>query len=194
VILEPDAGLVRPRDVAAARRLMIVCLAAFPLVVALGAGSGWLFGGAASRWHPTVELAERYTARLSPEAVAGLSNPQRLALTRAEKQARNLVPKAVDLQRRFRTAGLWFGIWTGVVIGVKLVSLGMVRRRSEFQPDRTGCYACARCFASCPQERIRIGLAPVPATVAAHPRLGAAVPVPASKSGGCGCGSGGCDA
>lgn len=191
LILEPDAGLSRPRDVAAARKRVVIFLVAMPVIVALSAGAGWLFGGAAARLHPTVDLAERHAAHLSPESLAALSNPQRLALTRAEKQAKDLVPRAIELRERFRTAGLWFGLWTGVVIGVKLVSLGMVRRRNEYQPDRTGCYACARCFASCPQERIRLGLAPTPEIIASHPRLAATAPVSAAKSGGCGCGGGG---
>jgi polyferredoxin len=190
VIQEPDAGLSRPRDVAVARRRVFAVLVALPVVIAAGAGLGLLFGRAASRLHPTVELAEVYTSQLPPESIARLSNPQRLALTRAEKQAKELLPRAQELQRRFRSAGLWFGAWAGLVIAVKLVSLGMVRRRSEYQPDRTGCFACARCFASCPQERIRLGLAPTPEMIAAHPSLGAAHPVPAAKSGGVGCGGG----
>lgn len=191
VIREPDTGLVKPREVAVARRRIIAVLIALPFIVTLGAGIGRVFGGAAARMHPTVELAEVYARRLSPEAVAALANPQRLALGRAEKQARELLPRALDLRDRFRTAGLWFGVWSGVVIGLKLVSLGMVRRRGDYEPDRTGCYACARCFASCPQERIRLGLAPAAEHVEPHPSLGSAVPVPAAKSGGCGCGSGG---
>lgn len=188
VIREPDAGLTRPRDVALARRRVIAVLVALPLIVAAGAGIGWVFGGAAARLHPTVELAETYASRLSPETVAALKNPQRLALNRAEKQAKVILPRALDLRQRFRTAGVWFGVWSGIVVGIKLVSLGMVRRRTDYEPDRTGCYACARCFASCPQERIRLGLAPTPEMVAAQSVALPVAPVPAAKSGGCGCG------
>lgn len=190
VILEPDQGLSRPRDVAVARRRVLVAVALLPLVVAAGGATGWVFGRAAAHLHPTVALAEQWTRQLPPDAIAALSNPERLALGRAERQARELVPAAITLQAQFRKAGLWFGVWTGLVVGIKLISLGMVRRRGEYQPDRTGCYACARCFASCPQERIRTGLAPVPESVALHPNLTTAHPVPAAKSGGCGCGGG----
>ncbi len=191
VIREPDAGLSRPRDVATARRRVITVLVLLPLIVAAGAGVGWVFGGSAARMHPTVELAETYAQRLSPESIARLNNAQRLALTRAEKQAKVLLPRALDLRERFRTAGLWFGVWSGIVVGIKLVSLGMVRRRADYEPDRTGCYACARCFASCPQERIRLGLTPIPEGVIAPAVVVPAVAVSAPKSGGCGCASGG---
>lgn len=188
VILEPDAGLSRPREVSLARRRVLICLAVLPVAIGLGAGSGWLLGGAAARLHPTVALAEEHVRQHSPEDLAALSNPERLALSRAERQERELMPRARELQGRFRWAGLWFGVWTGLVIGIKLTSLGMIRRRSEFQPDRTGCFACARCFASCPQERIRLGEAPAPECVVDHPDVSTAHPVPAAKAGGCGCG------
>lgn len=190
VIREPDDGLVRPAEVALARRRIVVALALLPLLAMAGAWVGRVGANAAARLHPAVDLAETYAARLSPEAVAQLANPQRLALTRAEKQARQLVPRAADLRQRFRTAGLWFGVWSGLVIGIKLISLGMVRKRGDYEPDRTGCYACARCFASCPQERIRLGLASgAPATPALA--ASAAAAGAGSPAGGCGGGCGG---
>ncbi|MBL9134228.1 MAG: 4Fe-4S binding protein [Verrucomicrobiales bacterium] len=191
VIQEPDSGLTRPRDLAVARRGLVWALAALPLVIAVSAGGGWLFGRVAAQWHPTVALAEDYARQLPPEAVAQLPNPDRLALGRAERQAKELLPRAMELRRQFRTAGLWFGIWTGLVIGIKLISIGMVRRRSEFLPDRTACFACARCFASCPQERIRLGWTPMPEAVGAHLPVHGSNPLPEGKPGGCGCGGGG---
>ncbi len=190
VIREPDAGLVRPKDVARARRGIVCALVALPILAVAGAGCGWVFGGAASRMHPTVALVEDYGRSLNREIAADAPLAERLAMARAERQSKELLPEAEALRERFRLAGLWFGVWCGVVVGVKWVSLGMVRRREEFQPDRTTCFACARCFESCPQERIRLGWLPTPATVAPHPMLGAAHPVPAAKSGGCGCGGG----
>lgn len=189
VIREPDEGLVRPAEVVSARRRILVALAVLPALIAIGAWAGRVGANAAARLHPAVDLAETYASRLSPEAVAQLANPERLALTRAEKQARQLVPRAMDLRERFRTAGLWFGVWSGLVIGVKLISLGMVRKRGEYEPDRTGCYACARCFASCPQERIRLGESVgTPAAIAAAT---ATVGAGSASGGGCGGGCGG---
>jgi len=42
---------------------------------------------------------------------------------------------------------------------LKLLAPSFARRRSEYEPDRAGCFACARCFESCPQERARRGWA-----------------------------------
>ncbi|MBL9127980.1 MAG: 4Fe-4S binding protein [Verrucomicrobiales bacterium] len=189
IIREPDPGLSRPKEVASARRRIVVALVVFPVLAAAGAAAGWVFGGTAARLHPTVALVEDYGRSLERGLPPNPTLAEKLALQRAERQSKELLPRAEDLRGRFRDAGLWFGVWCGLVIGVKWISLGMARRRDEFQPDRTACFACARCFASCPQERIRRGWLPTPEAVVPHPVLGTVHPVPAAKSGGCGCGA-----
>jgi ferredoxin len=53
-----------------------------------------------------------------------------------------------------------FGGWIGLVIGVKLISLALRRQRTDYEPDRGACVACARCFEYCPNELVRRGLMP----------------------------------
>jgi polyferredoxin len=191
IIREPDPGLLRPKEVSTARRGILVALAALPMLVLAGGGVGWVFGGAAARLHPTVALVEDYGDSLARGVPAEPTLPDRLALDRAERQSKDLLPRAEELRGKFRLAGLWFGVWCGLVVSMKWISLGMVRRRDEFQPDRTACFACARCFSSCPQERIRLGWLPAPDAVVTHPAMAGVHPVPSAKSGGCGCGTGG---
>ena len=50
---------------------------------------------------------------------------------------------------------------------MKLISLSVRRRRTDYEPDRGDCFACARCFEYCPNELVRRGLMP-----AAAPALG----------------------
>ena len=69
-----------------------------------------------------------------------------------------LARQATESRRRFRTAAGWLGAWVGLVIGVKLISLSIRRRRVDFQPDRTNCVSCGRCFWYCPVEQARLGL------------------------------------
>jgi len=45
------------------------------------------------------------------------------------------------------------------------------RRRTDYEPDRGECFACARCFKYCPNELVRRGLMPassLPAPKPAH--------------------------
>ena len=48
----------------------------------------------------------------------------------------------------------------GLVIGAKLVSRSLRRRRTDYEPDRGDCFACARCFEYGPNELVRRGLMP----------------------------------
>ena len=43
----------------------------------------------------------------------------------------------------------------GWFFGGKLVSLSGESRRKGYEPDRTNCLGCGRCFAYCPRERVR---------------------------------------
>jgi NAD-dependent dihydropyrimidine dehydrogenase PreA subunit len=65
-----------------------------------------------------------------------------------------LYKAANDLQKWFATAGAWFGAYVGLVIGVKLIYLAVRRRREDYQPDRSGCVSCGRCFWYCPEEQV----------------------------------------
>ena len=65
---------------------------------------------------------------------------------------------AFEQTERFGLAGACLGAWVGLVIGAKLIHLSVRRRRTDYQPDRTGCVACGRCFWYCPNEQARLGM------------------------------------
>ena len=120
----------------------------------------------AARLHPTVALAELYARQQQHPVVYGVMTPEALALARAEQDPEAVLAAAADLRGRFRLATMLFGGWFGLVLGVKLITLSLRQRRTDFEPDRGACFACARCFSYCPNERVRLGL-PVPAELAA---------------------------
>jgi hypothetical protein len=133
------------------------------LVPVLIAGGAWLGGELAvpvAKLNPTVELAERYIAQQKSPVDYGVMTPEALSLERAERDPEALLKSAADLRRRFWLACVLFGGWVGLVIGIKLVSLSLRTLRTDFEPDRGACFACARCFRSCPQELVRIGQMP----------------------------------
>jgi Fe-S-cluster-containing hydrogenase component 2 len=53
-------------------------------------------------------------------------------------------------------AGAALGAWAGVVTAAKLVSLGGVPERKEYEVDHAECFSCGRCYKSCPHERKRL--------------------------------------
>jgi polyferredoxin len=143
------------------RRRLGWALAALPVLILIGAWLGPQLAIRASRMHPSVELAERYLREQKSPTPQTAQTAAALALRRAEQDPKALLTQAISVRAGFRRAGRFFGIWVALVICFKWISLGLRRRRTDYEPDRGNCVACARCFHSCPNERVRCGLGPV---------------------------------
>ena len=165
-----------PKAVATERSRFLGLIAALPVLVLAGAWLGSRFSEPASRLHRSVGLAEFYLRQQSPAAQTNLTTVQELALSRAQKEAAELLPEAVAVRRRFVLAGALFGVWIALVIGLKQLGFSFWRKRTDYEPDRAGCLACARCFLSCPQERVRLGLMPAEEAAALAARAAASPP------------------
>lgn len=169
-IREPQAAPASPAVVAPDRRRLGWLLLALPVLIAAGAWLGNRLSVPAARLHPTVALAETFLSPRPASAPAAVTNapaaavapvtptPETRALARAELEGPALVTRAAEIRSKVAQASLWFGAWTGLVIGLRLISLTLRTTRTDFEPDRGGCYACGRCYLSCPNERVRLGL------------------------------------
>jgi ferredoxin len=105
--------------------------------------------------HPTVALAERYVSEKPPKA--GSQVAEDLALNRAQQQTKEILAAAASVRYRFGLGGWLFGGWVGLIFSAKLLGLTVRRTRTDYEPDRGACLACARCFEYCPNERVRLG-------------------------------------
>ncbi len=157
---EPSSGTVEPKRLGPERRRLGGLVLLVPVLIAGGAGLGSQLAVPVSKLNPTVELAERHLRQQEKRMDYGVMTPETLSLQRAENDPGALLKSATDLRRRFGWACIAFGGWVGLVLGVKLVSLSVRTLRTDFEPDRGACFACARCFRSCPQELVRAGLMP----------------------------------
>lgn len=155
---EPSAGTIEPKLIAAERRRFAWLVLLVPILVVVGGLLGRQIAGPVSTLNPTVELAERYIVQQQNPASYGVMTPEALALERAEYNPEAVLKSATDLRAKFRLACMIFGGWVGLVIGVKLASLSLRTKRTDFEPDRGACFGCARCFRSCPQELVRVGV------------------------------------
>jgi ferredoxin len=155
---EPVAAPTKPEPPARQRRRLALLLLALPFLITVGALLGSKLGGPASQMHPTVALAELHASQLkSPQAYPPMT-PEALSLERAAVDPVALIASAQKLRQRFVLAGWLFGGWVGLVIGCKLLALSLRPARTDYEPDRGMCFACARCFEYCPNERVRCGL------------------------------------
>jgi ferredoxin len=157
VIREPSAGAVPPRLLGVERRRLGWLLVALPVLVAAGSWGGSKLSPVAARLHPTVALADRYRRQQREPVSYGVMTPEALSLARVEENPEAVLAAAADLRRRFKLAAILFGAWAGLVLAVKLISLSLRQKRTDYEPDRGACFACARCFVRCPNELVRLG-------------------------------------
>lgn len=157
---EPSSGKAEPKFLDADRRRLGWLLVLLPVLIAGGAWLGGQLAVPVSKLNPTVDLAERYIAEQKNPADHGVMTPDALSLERAAHNPEAILNAATALRQRFWLACVVFGGWVGLVISVKLISLSLPTMRTDFEPDRGACLACARCFRSCPQELVRLGEKP----------------------------------
>lgn len=160
-IHHPVSTPVTPQGLRVDRRRLAGLLLLLPALLASGGWAGSKLATPASRLHPTIALSERYIAQQKKPEPLGLQTPAALALSRAEQDPKALLTQAITIRQQFVWVGWLFGAWVGLVIGVKLIGLSLRHRRTDYEPDRGDCLACARCFSFCPNERVRCGLAPI---------------------------------
>jgi ferredoxin len=138
------------------RRRLVWMLVLAPLLVALGSGVGRLLGEPLSGWHPQVRLAEQL--RRDELGLDAASTDAADAYRNTGRPLNEAYATALDLRRNFRVLGVYLGAWVGLVVAAKLVRLSLRRPRVEYQPNRSGCVSCGRCFWYCPVEQVRLGL------------------------------------
>jgi len=61
-----------------------------------------------------------------------------------------------------RALGAAVGLWFGVVVAAKLVSLSVAAPREKYEVSHAACLSCGRCYMSCPRERARLKAADEP--------------------------------
>jgi len=183
---EPDPGRPEAKILGIERRRLALLLVVLPLLLLGGVLLGKRFAAPASRLHPTVRLAERFLREKGTPSPTGTLTPDQLSLERARREPREVLMEAAKIRNRFKVGAVAFGGWIGLVIGLKLVSVSIRRKRLDYEPDRGECVACARCFEFCPNELVRRGVlpslptaAPVKASVASASPAAARVSISA---------------
>jgi ferredoxin len=134
------------RDKGASRLGILILL--LPVIVALGVGVGSLLKEPLARMHPTVRLAER----IAGEDLGRYSetNIESEAFRASDTPNEELYAEAVELKAGFRRGGKWLGAFIGLVIGCKLIAVSILRKRTDYEPDRGTCFSCGRCYKYCP--------------------------------------------
>jgi hypothetical protein len=127
-----------------------------PVLVAAGAGLGMLLGAPLARLDPDFRLAEQVRAEDLGRVEETTDASE--AFRSGGQPVDVLYRQSIDIRRKFRSLGGWLGAWVGLVIAVKLITLSIRRKRTDYEPDRSRCVSCGRCYWYCPGEQVRLGL------------------------------------
>jgi NosR/NirI family nitrous oxide reductase transcriptional regulator len=146
-ITEPSSEEAPEARSKGARRLGMLILLV-PVLIGLGTGVGRLLKEPLSRLHPTVQLAERIAGEELGRYEG--TNIESEAFRASDTPNDELYAEAMELKGGFGVGGIWLGAFIGLVIGGKLISFSILRRRDGYEPDRGTCYSCGRCFKYCP--------------------------------------------
>jgi len=158
--IEPaNLDQTHPRTRTDKRRLGIL-LALLPVFMIAG---GWLVSllhVPFSRMNFDVSLAEQIAAEDTgkTEEITEASQYFHEKAQSAEiliQRKKEVTDQALLIRKQFYRGGWLLGGFLGLVIGVKLISLAVYRRREDYQADRAHCLACGRCYAYCPIEHLR---------------------------------------
>ncbi len=127
------------------------------LTIGLVVGGGWVGRGLAvplSQKHPVVSLAEQIAAEDSDKDFVPTDATK--AFRQTGKPSSELFAEALRIRKQFETGSLLFGGFAGLVLGIKLIALRLPPNRTIFEPDRSLCVACGRCYTYCPKEIGRV--------------------------------------
>ena len=121
-----------------------------PLLAILGGVTGRLASPLLSHVDITVQTADRVWKERH-----GLVHGETL-----ESQAHraNQIPddllyaKAAKIRRTYTLYTTIFGVWLGLVFGLKLFFITTRHRWDDYDADPAACLACGRCFGYCPSE------------------------------------------
>jgi len=136
-----------------AKRRLALFLLLLPILVVSGGWGGYTLKERLARVHPKVRTAERVYLEETGK-VEGTTNASK-AFRATGRTSEELYQEATAIRGRFALGGALLGGFIGLVVAGKLVALSVQRRRSDYEADRAGCFACGRCYQYCPKERER---------------------------------------
>ena len=140
----------------AARWRLVGVLAMAPLLIAAATYLGYELRSSLAGLHPTVQLARQIRLEESGQAKARTDATEAFRAT--GEPVDSLYEKADAIVGKFAWGGSILGGWVGLVFAAKLLRLSIRRRRTDYQPDRSACVSCGRCFWYCPEEHAQQAL------------------------------------
>jgi polyferredoxin len=132
-------------------RGLLVAMLLTPVLIGLGAWSGAALGKPLAQFHEDSEL----TRQLAAEDEGAAATVLTVAFRNGPRSRSELAEDLAAREARLSRGGRWVGAFIGLVVGLRLISLRVRWKHDDYEPDRADCVSCARCFRSCPRQRMR---------------------------------------
>ncbi len=133
-----------------AKRLGLLLLLT-PVIIAAGGFVGAVSHEFLARLHPTVRVAERIAAEEEGRFTEMTLESE--AFRAGRKTVAELYDEARAVRNDFKGRSIGLGCFLGLVIAGHLLGLSVMRKRADYETDKSACVSCARCFAYCPVEK-----------------------------------------
>jgi len=139
-----------------ARRRLLFAMAVLPVWLVVGAGIGYSLHPVIAQLDPQVRLA-RWVHSQNIDPNNKFATDAVTAFRNTGATEASLYDLAAKRLQTFALASTLFGLWVGLVFGLKWIQLATRPSRQEYLPDPRRCVACGRCFWYCPEEQVRRG-------------------------------------
>jgi ferredoxin len=134
-------------------RRFVITLLLLPVIVSVFAVSGMQTAAMFAGLHFDVRTAELLYAEEQKLTDAFGTFPETRTVIQTGIPYEQVYKNGLAKYRQFRYAGLLLGIWIGLVIGVKLISVSMRRKRTNYEVNPFRCVCCGRCYWYCPNQK-----------------------------------------
>jgi len=151
---KPNTGLAREKHEVGVRRLASLFIG-LPLIIFIGGLVGSRVAVPMAQVNHKVYLAEQLL--LEQQNLPTTADPLYTETFQAMGQMEDaLISEAISLRKAFNIGGWILGGFLGLVFGVKIIGISLVRDRKDYEVDKNNCYSCGRCFEYCPNDEMHL--------------------------------------
>lgn len=147
VIDQPTETLKTEEKILNKKRFSLYALL-IPLWIVAGGFALSLAHPFLSKAHPDVYLAELLITH--PELKNDPNNIDIQTFLASGKPMQQLVEEATIIRQQYKTGSWILGGFLGLVLGVMLMNQFVTRKKTDYTPNKTGCFSCGRCMDYCP--------------------------------------------
>lgn len=140
--------IVKPEAAERGRKRLIILLVLLPVFIFTAGSLSSLMYKQLASIHPTVSLAEEIKWEIDNHKKTGSEESK--GFHSSGISAEQLFSNASTIQSQFYI-GTWIGgAILGLFFGISLLQHAVVQRRTDYEPNKSNCVSCGKCYKYCP--------------------------------------------